>query len=164
MAQEPTPDPSELAALLDRARINELIDRYVASIDDCYVQEESPFDDAWARSIFSDDVVVVFPIAEHIGVDGLAELHRQVMSKWQGTLHFSTNRLIRLEGDTASVRATLLGTHLHRPEDPGEPLFAAHVLEADAVRLERGWRFRRWQLRLVWRIGDPPSGLTPRED
>lgn len=164
MADSTFPDPTQLAALVDRAQINELIDRYVASLDDCYVQESSPFDDAWARSLFTDDVTVVFPVAEHKGVEGLADLHEAVMSKWQGTLHFSTNRLIQLEGDSATVRATLMGTHIHRPDDPGEPLFAAHVLEAEAVRGAEGWRFRRWVMRLVWRLGDPPAGLKPRED
>jgi hypothetical protein len=152
-----------VSGLADRVEIETLIDRYLAGIDDSLYLEQNPLDDAWARSLFTEDVVVKFPVGAHEGLDGLAELHRKVMSKWKATLHFAPNRLIEFDGDVARVRAPLVGTHIHREDDPGEPLFAAHVLEAEAVRTGEGWRFRRWTMRLVWRLGDPPAGVTPDE-
>jgi hypothetical protein len=54
----------QLGALLDRAEIQDLLDRYVVGID------ERRFDDAWFQSIFTDDVLVEFPVGSLVWTEG----------------------------------------------------------------------------------------------
>jgi hypothetical protein len=146
-----------LQALVDRTEIVELVGRYLASLD------RARFDDDWARSLFIEDVEMTFPIGSHEGIDGLAEQHDKIMSKWDRTLHFSANHIVEVNGDEGTIRANLIGTHVHPEERGSEPLFVGELLHGDLVRTEDGWRFSKVRMDLVWRVGDPPPGVEVDE-
>ena len=129
-----------------------LVDRYVTTLD-----RPSDFDEDWAGSLFTEDVRLEHEIATLHGIVEVAAAHRMVMARWDRTLHFSTNHCIEFDGDRARVTARLMAIHVHPGESPPDPLIAANILEADAVRTSPGWRFERFAPRTVWRTGESPA-------
>jgi SnoaL-like domain len=138
----------ELRDLLDRDRIMALMNHYFATIDDA-----SPLNTEWARSIFSEDVRVEHRGFTLEGIEDLAVGNRFVREGWDRTFHISTNAQIELDGDSAHLRAQLLAVHIHPESIPPEPYIIANVFEADALRTVGGWRFQTLNLRPVWSSG-----------
>jgi hypothetical protein len=122
------------------------------------LDEPSSFDEDWARSVFTEDVPREHEIAVLEGIEEVAAAHRMVMDRWERTLHFSTNYFIELDGEHAHLTARLMAIHVHPGENPPEPLIAANLLDADAVRTSKGWRFERFAPRTLWRTGQSPDG------
>jgi hypothetical protein len=151
--------PPDLARLVrslsDRADISQLIDRYITAFD---LLAEEPHDDEWYRSVFTDDVLLVFPIGGHSGIDGLAEFNRAARAKWARTHHLSANHLVTLGGDRATVRAHLLVTHVPDIDGTAPHLSTGSHFDATAVRTPAGWRLAEMVFTLVWISGEPPTG------
>jgi hypothetical protein len=63
----------------------------------------------------------------------------------------------RLIGEHAHLTARLTAIHVHRGENPPDPLIAAKLLDADAVRTGNGSRFERFAPRTLWRTGQSPA-------
>jgi len=147
-------DQRGLRDLLERERVVALVDHYVDTLD-----EPSTFDEEWARTLFTEDVRLEHEIAVLHGIEEVAAAHRMVMTRWDRTLHFTTNHRIELDGDHAHLTARLMAIHVHPGENPPESLIAANMLDADAVRTSGGWRFERFAPRTIWRAGQqPPPG------
>ena len=149
----PSGQPAEVGALLDR---------YLLSLDD------DKLDDDWARSLFTEDAQVVFPISQHEGIDGLAAYHREALASFAATQHLNSPAVVEIDGTRASLRANLISTHVHLPagappggEQPGNerpPLFTTGTfVTGEACRTPSGWRLRRLSFRLVWAAGSPPA-------
>jgi len=151
--------PPDLARLVrslsDRADISQLIDRYITAFD---LLTEEPRDDEWYRSVFTEDVRLVFPIGGHTGIDGLAEFNRAARAKWARTHHLSANHLVTLDGDRATVRAHLLVTHVPDIDGAAHHLSTGSHFDAAAVRTPAGWRLAKMVFTLVWISGEPPAG------
>ena len=145
-------DRQDLRELVERRRLEELVDRYVTTLD-----EPTVFDEDWARSLFTEDVRLEHEIAVLEGVDEVAAAHQVVMARWERTVHFSTNHRIELDGNHAHLTARLMAIHVHPGENPPDPLIAANVLDADAVHSSDGWRFARFAPRTIWRTGQSPT-------
>ena len=162
MADELAALRREVARLRDRAEIEELIDRYTVLLD---TQDDHGFDRTWPATVFTDDVRLSFPIGSHQGIGGAAEFHYRAKQRFDRTLHLSSNHQVRLDGDRARVRCHLIATHVHHPSasapDRIGPLFdiGGHYL-GEAVRTERGWRFREWGFHLSWAEGPGPDGTA----
>jgi len=158
-------DADLLRRLTDRMDVQDLVDRYLAGLD------EARFDDAWARSIFTEDGRFEVPMGGHRGAAGMAGFTAAMMRKWRRTHHLAAGHLVELDGDRARVRGNLIATHLHpgRQASPGEPagpdeLFqVGDRFEGEAVRTDAGWRFERLAFELVWSRGTPP-GRAGRHD
>ena len=145
-------DPEEqrqLRELLDRQRVGALVDRYVNTLDG-----PGDLDEEWARSLFTADVRLEHEVAVLQGIGEVAAAHRLVMARWERTLHFSTNHHIEFDADRARLTARLMAIHVHPGEQPQDPLIAANVMDADAVRTGDGWRFQRLALRTIWKTGE----------
>lgn len=141
-----------------------LLDHYLTGLD------SAKLDDDWARGLFTDDATVQFPNARHEGLDGLAEFHRTAMSAFARTQHLNSPAAVAVDGDTASLRANLISTHVHHPDPAhggpaqggpaqggGERLFTAGTfLHGRARRTAGGWRLCALQFALVWSTGSPP--------
>ncbi len=146
---------AKLRDLVDRIEISELVSRYVILLD---TQDENGFDDSWPGSIFTEDIRMELPIGTYEGLDGLAEFHYRAKSKFARTHHLSSNHSIAVDGDSATVRCQMITTHVHplsRPDrNSRRALFriGGHY-EAEAVRTDLGWRFRRWVCRVTWHEG-----------
>jgi SnoaL-like domain len=142
-------DADPLRRLTDRMDVQDLVDRYLAGLD------EARFDDAWARSIFTEDGRFEVPMGGHRGAAGMAGFTAAMMRKWRRTHHLAAGHLVELDGDRARVRGNLIATHL--PPGPGEPFQVGDRFEGEAVRTEAGWRFERLAFELVWSRGTPPG-------
>jgi hypothetical protein len=147
-------DQQELRELVERQRVVALVDHYVTTLD-----EPSRFDGKWARSLFTEDVRLEHEIAVLEGIEEVAAAHRMLMARWERTLHFSTNHHVEFDDGRAHLTARLMAIHVHPGESPPDPLIAANVLDAEAVRTGDGWRFERFALRTIWRTGQSAAPL-----
>ncbi|MFE5580130.1 nuclear transport factor 2 family protein [Kitasatospora sp. NPDC056531] len=151
-----------VAELTDRAEISALIDRYVTLLD---TQDENGYDETWPPTVFTDDVLLHFPIGTHEGIDGVARFHYEAKARFDRTLHLSANHAIRLDGDRGTVRFHVVATHVHRRE-AGEQGAPAALFDIGGhyggvvVRTSQGWRFKEWSFNLTWADGPGPDG-TP---
>jgi hypothetical protein len=153
---------TRLAALLDKAEISELVDRYVVTLD---TAEHPRHDLDWYRGIFTDDVRLTFPIGERRGIDGLPEFQRAARLTWQATHHLSGNHIVELDSDRARVRVQIIGTHVEYDVsalgvDPAHRMDMGGFYDATAVRTPDGWRIDSLRFELVWTAG----GGTPRKE
>ncbi|MFF1506875.1 nuclear transport factor 2 family protein [Streptomyces sp. NPDC058326] len=148
---------AQLGALLDRTQLSALIDTYASGLD------AGRFDEAWARSLFTEDVDLHYPVGSHRGHTGLLSFTREIMERWQRTQHLTTGHLITPHGDRAQLEWNLLAVHIHPDDDPAraglEPFRIGGRFEADAVRTPAGWRFARMSLRIIWTSGSPATGV-----
>jgi hypothetical protein len=141
-------DQRVLRELIEREQVVALVDQYLTTLD-----EPSSFDDDWARCLFTEDVRLEHEIAVLEGIEEVAAAHRMVMSRWERTLHFSTNHRVEFDAEHAHLTARLMAIHMHPGENPPDPLITANVLDADAVHTSEGWRFERFAPRTLWRSG-----------
>lgn len=139
--------------LSDRVAVRDLIDHYMITLD------EGKFDDAWARSLFTSDVTLVFPVGGYQGLTGLAEFTAEFMGRWERTHHHASNHVTDVAGDGASVSWSMIATHLH-PGQPSGPHFQLGAyFDGAAIRTGDGWRFSALVLRVVWTAGQPAAGV-----
>ncbi|KAB2379728.1 nuclear transport factor 2 family protein [Actinomadura montaniterrae] len=156
-----------VAELTDRAEITELVARFFGSIDDRQrAPEEHPFDAAWARAFFTEDVEFRYPVGAYTG--HAAELMDLTMDNFGRTQHLAGIPEIALDGDRAAVRWSAVHHHVHpastqeaRGDRLGETFVSGGHYDAEAVRTPDGWRFRAVSLSVAWTTGKPP--LVPPE-
>ncbi|WP_409239864.1 nuclear transport factor 2 family protein [Streptomyces sp. PA5.6] len=147
-AESVTPD----TAVVDAFTVSGLLDRYLLALD----TEE--LDDAWARTLFTEDAVVAFPLSRHEGIAGLARWHRAALENFARTQHLNSPAVVELTGAGASLRANLLSTHVHHPGGPGPELFTTGTSVTGAARrTPDGWRLTRLSFGLIWVDGVPPG-------
>ena|SRR5581483_2112833 len=140
-----------LGELLDRADITDLIDRFLRGLD------ERTLDLDWGRSMFADDVQVVFPIGEETGLDAVVGALATGMARFGPTQHLGANHVIDLHGDRATVRWNATQTHLPPDSTPfAEPFVSGGYYDGEVVRTGHGWRLRRIEYHIVWLAGEPP--------
>ncbi|MCA6091349.1 nuclear transport factor 2 family protein [Streptomyces sp. SCA3-4] len=138
-----------LQGLVDRAEITDLMDRYLRSLDD------GVFDEEWARTFHTEDVTADMPIGTVHGRDALLDHVSRGMALFDRTVHLSTNAVIELDGDRATVRSAQLSTHVLADGSDGLFVSAGHV-DNELVRTADGWRISASALRVVWTQGTPP--------
>lgn len=149
--------------LLDRTEIADLIDRFSRDLDERTAASE-PFDVEWVRRYFTEDATVAYPVGEAAGADAVAELIDGTgMAPFQRTQHVTTNYVIDLDRDRASVRFNLIATHVladavreERGLPPGARFTVGDHYGTEVVRTPAGWRFARQVLHVTWTDGDPP--------
>ncbi|MEU8589971.1 nuclear transport factor 2 family protein [Streptomyces sp. NPDC048664] len=151
-------DANALSRIADRLEVQDLVDRYLASLD------EAAFDDAWARSVFTEGGRFEFPMGGHDGVPGMASFTAAMMGKWRRTHHVAAGHRVEVDGDRARVRGNLIATHLHPDEIPAEHFQVGDRFEGEAVRTDAGWRFTRLALEVVWTRGTPPGRVGIHND
>jgi SnoaL-like domain len=151
-------EQQEFRELLERDRVVALVDDYLATID-----ERSPLDEKWARSLFTEDVRLEHEIAVLHGIEEVAAAHRLVMGRWERTFHYSANHRVEFDGEHAHLSARLMAIHVHPGERPPDPLIAANLLEADAVLTSNGWRFERFAPLTIWRCGQSAAAVNAKE-
>ncbi|MCL6672744.1 MULTISPECIES: nuclear transport factor 2 family protein [Streptomyces] len=153
--------PGAAAGLAEAAVVGDLLGRYLIGLDD------GELDDAWARSLFTEDAVVTFPMSAHTGRAGLAAWHRASLAAFARTQHLGSPPVVDLDGERAVFRAQVLTTHVHRPggqgpggQGPGgqgPALFRAGTLaRGRARRTPAGWRMSELSFRVLFTEGEPP--------
>nr|WP_273378444.1 nuclear transport factor 2 family protein [Actinopolymorpha pittospori] len=111
--------------------------------------DEKRFDDT--RSIFTEDATGEFPSGPVRGADALADQALRNHRDYERTQHVTTNVLIEVDGDNATVGANLVATLVPRADVPDSRLTIGERYRFEAVRTAAGWRFSRVEVRPVWR-------------
>jgi 3-phenylpropionate/cinnamic acid dioxygenase small subunit len=134
------------AELLDRNEVTDLVYRLGVALD------EGRFDDM--RSIFTEDASASTPGGSVAGIDALIAQARRNHGPEQRNQHVTTNLLIDLDGDRATIRANLVVNFVR---DGAEPFFTlGEVYRFDARRTPDGWRLSRVESTPVWATGSRP--------
>lgn len=157
MDTEETQRQRQLQALIDRAEITDLLDRYLRSLDDGVLDEE------WAGAFHTEDVTAEMPIGTVHGRDALLARVRQGMALFDRTVHLGTNTVIEIDGTRATARGAQLSTHVLADGSADVFISAGHT-DTELVRTADGWRISATSLRVAWTQGTPPSlptGLDP---
>ncbi|GAA3302584.1 nuclear transport factor 2 family protein [Streptomyces cinereospinus] len=155
-------DPAALAAavarLTDLAELRKLAGRYLASLD------EGDFGESWAKSLFTEDIEMTFPVGSHRGLAGVGGFTTEIMARWGRTHHHGSDSSVDLDGDRAELGWSLIASHVHHgspvPPDPSEYFQLGGRFTGTARRTPDGWRFDRLGLRIVWTTGAVPRGVT----
>jgi 3-phenylpropionate/cinnamic acid dioxygenase small subunit len=149
MTTTTTRDLTRLQELADRADITDLLTRQGLWLD------ERNFDDA--ASVFTDDATVETQGGRAHGLQALsAQAHRN-HAHFDRTQHVTSNVLIDLDGDRATVRANLIATFVRDGAAPEPELTMGERYRFEAVRTPQGWRFSRVEVIPVWRYGTLPQ-------
>jgi hypothetical protein len=165
-----TTDPGALDDLLrqvrtltDRAAVVDLLDRFFRDLDE-RTAADRPFDVDWVRSYFTDDARVEYPVGAAQGVDDIAGRIAVGMGGFQRAQHITTNYVVDLDGDRATVRCNLLATHVHteaarrrRGMAPGARFTVGDYYDNELLRTPAGWRIARQVLHVTWIEGLPPD-------
>jgi hypothetical protein len=139
-------------AMADAFAVGGLLDRYLLALD------SENLDAAWARSLFTADAVVAFPLSRHEGRDGMAEWHRNALAHFARTQHLNSPAVVDCTGEEATLRANLVSTHVHQPGGEGPELFTTGTSVSGAARrTPDGWRLTRLAFGLIWVEGVPPG-------
>jgi hypothetical protein len=137
----------------DEGALGNLIDRYTASLD------EGGFDEAWAQAMFTEAVVLQYPVGSHSGRAGVSAFIGEIMQRWAATHHHTGNYLIDVAGDRADLRWSVIASHVPAATDGtalrGDPFQLGGWFSAQAERTAAGWRFARMNLQIVWTRGTP---------
>ncbi|MGI8333626.1 nuclear transport factor 2 family protein [Actinomadura scrupuli] len=142
-------DTARLQELSDRADLNDLLARQGLWLD------ERRFDET--ASIFTEDATVETPGGRAKGLQALAEQAHRNHSRYAATQHVTTNVLIDLDGDRATVRANLIVTFVRDAATPEPTLTMGERYRFEAARTRHGWRFSRVKATPVWRAGELPQ-------
>nr|WSY51618.1 nuclear transport factor 2 family protein [Streptomyces sp. NBC_00886] len=149
---------ARIAHLADRTVLGDLAERYLTSLD------EGTFDDEWARSFFTEDIELTFPVGSHQGRAGAAAFTREIMERWDGTHHHGSPALVEIDADRATVAWSLIASHLHfdSPRPPAASRFfqLGGRFDTSARRTPAGWRFARMRLRITWSTGAASAAVT----
>ncbi|MFD4606335.1 ester cyclase [Streptomyces sp. NPDC058464] len=149
---------AELARLTDVLSLRDLAGRYLAGLD------EGGFDETWARSLFTEDVEMTFPVGSHRGLAGVAGFTTEIMARWGRTHHHGSETQVDVDGDLAELSWSLIASHVHHgsplPPDPTQYFQLGGRFTGTARRTPDGWRFDRLRLRIVWTTGAVPRGVT----
>jgi SnoaL-like domain len=119
-------------------------------------------------SLFSDDATAITPSGTAQGRETVVALAQRNHRPEFATQHVSTNLLVELEGDRATVRGNLV-VQVAPPAAadgaaPTAPALApklrftlGEVYRIECVRRAAGWRFSRVHTVPIWMAGERPA-------
>jgi hypothetical protein len=150
----------QVQQLLDRTEIIDLIFRLGMCLDEGRFSEMG--------SLFTEDATAVTPGGTAHGRQAIVAQAERNHTRENAIQHVSTNLLVDIDGDRATVRGNLVvqvapppPTDMVVPTPP--PLAPAlgfslgEVYRIDCVRTPDGWRFSRVNTVPVWMSGTRPS-------
>ena len=125
----------------DRQEVADLVTRLYALLD------EGRYDEL--ASVYAADVELEFPSAHMHGLDEAVAMARTRGGRYDRAQHITTDLLVDVDGDRASVRSNHWAIHVHA----GGRFEAGLVHRFDAARTPDGWRLTRGRADVVWRAG-----------
>jgi ketosteroid isomerase-like protein len=140
--------------LTDRLAIRELAYSYARAVD--------RRDWALARTLFSDDAVLVAPHFELVGVEKIVR-GLTVVERYRATFHAVHNQIFAIDGDEASGETYCTASHLLE-HDGGTTKIDWGIRYQDRCRRgpDGSWRFARRELIVDWvQEGDAQRAPTP---
>jgi 3-phenylpropionate/cinnamic acid dioxygenase small subunit len=143
---EETPmDPSS-STFADEREIIALAHRYASSIDDRNLGRY--------LSCYTEDAIQRSPIYEACGHQAIGALVQVAWQKLGALHHMMSNFEIVVNGDTATMRSCVIGTHVARERI--DRVYTIGAVYSDRlVRRADGWKIAERQTRIEWATGDP---------
>ena len=144
----------------ERMQISSLLIKYFSSIDD------KRFDLNIIESTFTSDARIVKPNgSETIGHNNILNTNKNSFARFKATHHVTTDYIIDILRDTATVRANLTGMHLWADDEKnpmlsGKNFHAGNVLTANVIKVDNNWRISELIYRNVWRTGEGMSEMA----
>lgn len=135
--------------LTDRAELIDLVSRQGLWLDERRFEESA--------SIFTPDATVSTAGGQASGLAALTAQAERNHARFARTQHVTSNVLVDLAGDAATVRANLVATFVHSDTDPEPTFTVGERYHFKAIRTPAGWRFSRVEVTLVWRSGSLPE-------
>lgn len=127
--------------LADRVEITDLFTRFSLLLDD------KRWDDA--GDTFTENVTVHSPNGGSLtGLDNVIAFMRKSEVDGENTQHITTDVLVDVDGDQASVAANSLVYFFRANHAPH--MNSGLRLTCEAVRTPDGWRFREWRIAVLW--------------
>jgi uncharacterized protein (TIGR02246 family) len=147
MASSPATPEAQLAWLVDRALISDLLISYARLADAA--------DFEGIAALFTEDGEVTAPFGRTYRGREFAKKAGPFMSQFWATHHMSTNHAIEIDGDRATSHSYLQAVHLTREGDPSAHADIGAWYEHTFVRQDGAWRIASMDLRFVWTAGEP---------
>jgi ketosteroid isomerase-like protein len=149
-------DNVKLNWLVDRAQITDVITTYAVATD---ARD-------WKRwgELMTDDVTIDLGVAGSFsGRDAVVKLVADGLADVDRTQHMITMLAIRIDGDTAHVRAILQTLHIvHQTGQADLSLLGRGAYEFDLIRTADGWRITRAANDVFSVVGDPHGRAAAR--
>ena len=144
----------QLKEIIERAQISNLLVQYFAAIDDKQLNKKI------VEATFTEDAKIVKPNgAISIGHENILEGQIISFTRFQATQHTTSDFIISLSGDKATIRTNLTAMHIWADlaEDPslkGKHFHAGGILLTKAIKMDNRWYINEWIFRNVWRTGE----------
>ncbi len=140
---------ARLQELADHRELIDLVSRLYSVLD------EERFGDL--AEIYTADAVLVFPSARMEGLEAIERIARRRAEAFDRMQHLTTDVLVELDGDRASLRTNHVAFHVHRDAGAGQHYDAGVVHRFDAVRTPAGWRLSRADGHVIWTSARPTA-------
>lgn len=134
----------QLRWLVDRAAISDLLVEYARCVDEK--------DWAGFAALYTSDGVLEIVGGRRTGHAEI-EAAGELVAAFDATHHVSTNHGIHVDGNTASVRANVIASHVPEAGARHEHADLGGIYEASCRRTPEGWRFSHVRGRGVWTNG-----------
>jgi ketosteroid isomerase-like protein len=135
----------QLANLVDRAAIADLLLEFARRLDAGEWEQYA--------ATFASDAVFELPWSERHGRAEIAAAAEADLAHFAAVMHYSTNQVIEIDGDSARSRSYLIGIHVPDASDPGTHADAGGWYDCEYRRTEDGWRFTHVRVTVAWRGG-----------
>lgn len=144
----------QLKEIIERAKISALHIRYFRAID------EKQLDKKIVEATFTAEAQIVKPNgAVSIGYDNILDGQLKSFARFQATQHTTSDFIIELDNDKATIRTNLTAMHVwadidENPTLKGKHFHAGGVLLTKAIKTNNQWKISEWVFRNVWRTGE----------
>ncbi|MBE2998082.1 nuclear transport factor 2 family protein [Nocardiopsis sp. HNM0947] len=126
----------------DRTELLDLLARFVHCLD--------RRDFEGYAALFTQDCRLSLPHAAHHGRAGLAAFVAADLGGYAATHHSTSDHLVRIEGDTATVRSQMRAVHLRSAQDPKDWWAVGGRYEHAFRREAGGWAISAVTVTPVW--------------
>jgi len=144
----------QLKEIVEQTQISNLLVRYFRAIDD------KQLDKKIVEATFTKDAQIVKPNgAISIGHKNILEGQIKSFARFQATQHTTSDWIIELDNDKATIRTNLTAMHIwadiaENPSLKGKNFHAGGVLLTKAIKTDNRWYINEWVFRNVWRTGE----------
>ncbi|GAB1644490.1 hypothetical protein KRMM14A1259_49130 [Krasilnikovia sp. MM14-A1259] len=141
-----------LGELSDRSAVTDLVARLGVWLDGHGLDDPG--------TVFTADVTAVTPGGVQQGIDAVAAGARGQHSGYARLQHFTSNVLVDLDGDEASVRANLVAVFISGGDRPATRVLVGHY-RFGTRRTPQGWRIARLEVLPSWGAPVDSAALIP---
>jgi 3-phenylpropionate/cinnamic acid dioxygenase small subunit len=140
-----------LQAIADRLEIEELLSRYAWALDD---KRFDGLDDVFTPDAFLDYTATG---GEKGSFADIKEWLAKVLPYFPTYQHYVTNKVITIDGDTATSRSALYNPMGQKKGDGTSYFFVGGEYHDQLIRTPNGWRIAERIERSTWADGDVPA-------